>query len=185
MGGDNILQVLKETKLLGPADCRDLRVRVDALDEAVWLEDQQRQIEYRNVHSQTQSLLLIFCDGWPEIEISYRRGWTYMGDAAAGLMRSIVAAHYPHGGKVLRAMVARLPPGGRIARHRDLHPSFNISHRIHVPLQTNPDVEFIVGSDRIRAEEGVAFEIDNSLPHQVANRGADHRIHFIFDYAPD
>lgn len=174
----------KATRSLGAVDCRQLREEVLALPEPVWIEDCQRQVEFRNVHSQTQSILLIFCDGWPEVEISFRKGWTYFGGAAAQLMRDIVAAHYPTGGKVFRAMIARLPPGGRIARHRDLHPSFAASHRIHVPLQTNSEVSFVLGAERIEMREGVAFEIDNLMPHQVENKGAEHRIHFIFDYAP-
>ena len=99
-------------------------------------------------------------------------------------MRAIVAAHYPTGGRVLRAMMARLPAGARIARHRDQHPSFDASHRIHLPLKTNPRVTFMVGSDVIRAEEGVAFELNNTLPHEVVNNSDEPRIHFIFDYAP-
>jgi aspartyl/asparaginyl beta-hydroxylase (cupin superfamily) len=81
-------------------------------------------------------------------------------------------------------MIAKLPPGGTIARHRDTHPSFGICHRIHVPLQTGPEVMFIIGHSRIEAVEGVAFEINNLEPHEVHNRGERDRIHFIFDYAP-
>ena len=161
-----------------------LRQQVLALDEEIWLEDQRRQIEFRNVHSQTQSVILIFCEGWPDVRIAYHKGWTYLGEAAAPVMRALVAAHYPTGGRVIRAMMARLPAGARIARHRDQHPSFDASHRIHVPLKTNPQVSFVVGMERIALQEGVAFELNNTLPHEVVNNGEEPRIHFIFDYAP-
>lgn len=171
-------------RYLGIVDCARLRDQVLSLSEDIWQEDQRRQIEYRNVHSQTQSILLIFCEGWPDVRISYHKGWSYLGETAAPVMRAIVAAHFPPGGRVFRAMMARLRAGASIGRHRDLHPSFAISHRIHVPLQTNPDVSFIVGTEQISTEEGVAFELNNRLPHEVVNRGTTPRIHFIFDYAP-
>jgi hypothetical protein len=165
-------------------ECTELRRQVLALHEDVWLEDEHRQTEYRNVHSQTQSVLLIFCEGWPDVRISYQRGWNYLGDAAASVMRAIVGAYYRPGGRVFRAMMARLPAGARIERHRDMHPSFAVSHRIHIPMQTNADVAFIVGTQRIQTEVGVAFELNNRLPHEVSNYGPTPRIHFIFDYAP-
>lgn len=170
--------------MLGAVECAELREHVLSLSEAVWQEDQQRQIEYRNVHSQTQSVVLIFCEGWPDVRIAYHKGWTYLGEAAAPVMRAIVETYYPPGGRVFRAMMARLPAGARIDRHRDLHPSFAISHRVHVPLQTNSMVSFIVGDERIETEEGIAFELNNRLPHEVINNGSSPRIHFIFDYAP-
>lgn len=170
---------------LGAVNCAALRAQVLSLGEDIWFEDQLRQIEFDNVHSQTQSVLLIFCEGWPNPTIAFHKGWTYLGEAAAAVMRAIVAEHYPPGGKVLRAMMARLPPGARIDRHRDLHPSFAVSHRIHLPLQTSSEVSFTVGDERVATEEGVAFELNNLLPHEVINRGATHRIHFIFDYVPD
>lgn len=171
-------------RYLGAVECTELRRQVLALPERDWLEDPHRQVEYRNVHSQTQSVLLIFCEGWPDVRISYHKGWSYLGETAATLMRAIVAQHYRIGGRVFRAMMARLPPGARIERHRDTHPSFAVSHRIHVPLQTNADVSFIVGTQRIETEVGVAFELNNRLPHEVSNYGDTPRIHFIFDYAP-
>ena len=99
-------------------------------------------------------------------------------------MESIVAKHYRPGGRVLRAMMARLPAGATIGRHRDEHPSFAASHRIHLPLLTNPKVSFLVGDDRVVTEEGMAFELNNSMPHEVLNESDAPRIHFIFDYVP-
>jgi len=172
-------------KYLGRIDCAGLRAGVRALGDAAWLEDQQRQTEFRNVHSETQSIILIFCDAvWPDVTVAYRSGWNLLGGAAAPIMQAIVAAHYPPGGKVLRAVLARLPVGARIGRHRDTHPSFEFAHRIHVPLETNDDVTFIVGTNRILTEVGLAFELNNQLPHQVRNEGDQDRIHFIFDYLP-
>ena len=169
---------------LGPVDCAAMRRKVLAWPEEIWWQDQRRQTEFRNVHSQTQSVVLIFCEGWPNPTISQRDGWTHLGEEATRLMDEIVRAHYPAQGQVLRALVARLPPGARIDRHRDVDPSFAVSHRVHVPLQTTADVAFLVANRPVPTSEGVAFELNNLLPHEVINRGTAHRIHFIFDYLP-
>ena len=172
-------------KRLGAVNCAALRQQVLALGEQTWNEDVLRQVRHSNVHSQTQSVILIFCDEkWPDVTVSFRSGWRFLGSLAAPVMESIVAAHYPPGGRVLRAVMARLPAGAAIGLHKDEHPSFSASHRIHVPLVTNPQVSFMVGGERMLIEEGVAFELNNSLPHEVINAGDSARIHFIFDYAP-
>lgn len=166
-------------------NCAALRQRVLALSEETWNEDTLRQVRHHNVHSQTQSVILIFCDEkWPDVTVSFRTGWRYLGDVAAPVMESIVAAHYPPGGRLLRAVMARLPAGASIGLHKDEHPSFAASHRIHVPLVTNTRVSFMVDGHRIATEEGAAFELNNELPHEVINQGEAARIHFIFDYAP-
>lgn len=171
------------TSPLGEYDCTELTRRVLAVEEPQWHQDARRQQSY-DVHAQTQSLILLFCSGWPQIVITRANGWDLLADAAVPVMDRIIADHYAPGGQVLRAMMTRLPPGGRIARHRDSHPSFAIAHRIHVPLQTNPQVEFIVGNEIVPPRAHFAFELNNRVEHQVFNRGDQARIHFIFDYAP-
>jgi hypothetical protein len=171
------------TRPLGEFDCRSLIASVAALDDAVWLRDERRQQDY-DVHAQTRSLILLFCTGWPTLQVSRASGWELLSADAVPVMDSILNGNYPPGGRILRAMMARLPPGGRIARHKDSHPSFAIAHRIHVPLLTNPDVEFIVGDERVPPRPQFAFELNNHMYHQVANRGTTPRVHFIFDYAP-
>jgi hypothetical protein len=175
--------LLKEpTKRLGTFDCRALTERVLGLPENHWDSDTRRQEDY-DVHSQTQSIILLFCSGWPQVSVTRGDGWDLLAEQAVPLMSQIVLKAYPPGGTVLRAMLARLPPGGRIARHKDSHPSFAVAHRIHVPLITNPQVEFIVGTEHVPPVAHAAFELNNLMFHQVSNEGSEHRIHFIFDYA--
>lgn len=168
---------------LGEFDCTELTRRVLSVEEYQWHQDARRQQSY-DVHAQTQALILLFCSGWPKITTTRANGWDLLADVAVPVMEQIIAQRYETGGRVLRAMMARLPPGARIARHRDSHPSFAIAHRIHVPLQTNPQVEFIVGKEIVPPRVHFAFELNNHVEHQVINRGDTPRIHFIFDYAP-
>jgi len=106
-------------------------------------------------------------------------GWELLAAEAEPVMERVLKKHYITGGKILRAMVTRLGPGCRIARHKDAHPSFAVAHRIHVPLVTNPDVEFIVGPERVPPRAHYAFELNNLMFHQVTNHGNSTRIHFI------
>jgi hypothetical protein len=167
---------------LGQVDCVALTQRVLALDEAEWFRDPRRQNDY-DVHASTQSLILVFCEGWPQIRIAHASGWQLLSDVAMPVVHDVIARFYQQGGVILRAMMARLPAGCRIARHKDVHPSFAAAHRIHIPLLTNPDVEFTVGNLRVPPREHFAFELNNNMFHEVANNGARARIHFIFDYA--
>jgi len=168
---------------LGKINCQALTDRVLSLEEEAWREDSRRQRDY-DVHAQTQSIILLFCEGWPDVTVTRGSGWDLLAAEAEPVMEAVLRRHYPAGGRILRAMVTRLGPGCRIARHKDSHPSFAVAHRIHIPLVTNPEVEFIVGPEHVPARAHYAFELNNLMFHQVTNRGKSTRIHLIFDYAP-
>jgi Aspartyl/Asparaginyl beta-hydroxylase len=169
---------------LGHVDTARLAARVMATEESVWRADNRRQDEYE-VHAETQSIILVFFTGWPEVHVSHAAGWDGFNDVAMPVIDTIIAKNYRPGGLILRAVLARLQPNCRIDNHIDIHPSFSIAHRIHVPLVTNPNVEFIVGGEPIATRPGHAFELNNKMAHSVANRGDCSRVHLIFDYAPE
>ena len=158
---------------------------VAAQEEAAWNEHMERQKDYE-VHRQTQSIVLLFAnlDDWPTIEVVRQPGWNRLAGAATPLMDEIIARWYPPGGRVIRAMVAKLPPEGRIDPHKDMHPSFDCGHRIHAPLATNDRVRFSVDGRPFHLQVGQVYEINNKKLHSVINKGATDRIHFIFDYVP-
>ncbi len=55
--------------------------------------------------------------------------------------------------------------------------------RIHIPIRTNPGVEFYVCGERLLLEEGECYYINVNLPHRVNNRGAAARVHLVIDAA--
>lgn len=170
-------------KDLGPVDSQPLIDAVLGMDREAWLESKYRQNTYA-VHDQTESLVLVFCDGWPEMEITKEPAWDILKDIAVPLMHDIIGKFYPVGGTIIRAMVAKLKAGGVISPHRDTHKSFGVSHRIHIPVTTNPDVRFMINGRPHRLAIGNAYEVNNQQNHSVMNSGADDRITFIFDYLP-
>lgn len=76
----------------------------------------------------------------------------------------------------------RLQPGSVIREHRDYKLGLADGVlRVHVPVLTNPEVEFMLQGRRIEMRPGEAWYLDFNLPHSVANRGQTDRIHLVLD----
>ena len=170
-------------KNLGPVDSQPLINAVLGMDELDWQAQQYRQNAY-SVHEHTQSLVMVFCSGWPELNVTREPSWDALKDTAVPLMHHIIENLYPPGGTIIRAMAAKLVAGGIISPHRDTHQSFSHSHRIHIPITTNKGVRFMIDGKPHRFEIGQAYEINNQKNHSVMNNGKEDRISFIFDYMP-
>ena len=162
-----------------------IRNAILALGEAAWRQNSYRQQTYE-VHRDTQSIVLVFTDGsgWPDIQISKEPGWDLLAEQALPLMNQIIDRHYPPGGAIVRAMAVKLPAGGAIKPHRDKHPSFYYSHRVHIPILSNPNVRFMLDGQCHTLKVGTVYEINNQKQHSVSNKGDEDRINFIFDYLP-
>ena len=83
----------------------------------------------------------------------------------------------------LRAVrLMRLAPGSIIKEHRDDDLSFEQGTvRLHVPVITNPEVEFRLNGSRVVMAAGSAWYLRLSDPHSVANRGRTDRVHLVID----
>lgn len=78
----------------------------------------------------------------------------------------------------------RLGPGSVIKPHRDHDLSFEQGMvRLHIPVATNPGVDFRLNGERVTMEAGSCWYLRLSDPHSVANRGPDARIHLVVDAA--
>ncbi len=76
----------------------------------------------------------------------------------------------------------RLHAGSRIREHRDRDLGLADGElRIHVPVATNEDVEFVVANRRLILREGEAWFIDFSQPHRINNRSSSDRVHLVID----
>lgn len=76
----------------------------------------------------------------------------------------------------------RLTPGSIIKEHfdYDLAAEWGTA-RIHIPITTNPQVEFMVNRVPVALEAGSAWYLRLSDPHSVANRGTTDRVHLVVD----
>ena len=79
-------------------------------------------------------------------------------------------------------MLAKLPVGGKISLHIDQYDSSINTHKIHIPIQTNPDVEFWINRKHYNFKTGYAYEVSNKALHGVVNKGNCDRINLIIEY---
>jgi hypothetical protein len=76
----------------------------------------------------------------------------------------------------------RLASGSVIREHTDPALGFEDGEvRIHVPIQSNPGVEFYLAGQRLQFEEGGCYYLNVSLPHRVRNSGQEDRVHLVID----
>jgi hypothetical protein len=83
------------------------------------------------------------------------------------------------------ARLLRLGPGGFIREHRDhdlAEPGADL--RIHVPIVTDPLVDFVLDGRRVPMQAGECWFLDLSRPHRVENHGGVARIHLVVDCRP-
>jgi len=75
-----------------------------------------------------------------------------------------------------------LKPNSIIKEHRDMGLAYHFgSFRLHIPLQTENSIEFIVGEKNIPMKEGECWYADFDQPHSVRNESLKERIHLVID----
>lgn len=82
----------------------------------------------------------------------------------------------------LAVRLMRLNVGAEIKPHRDNDLGYEDGEfRLHIPVITNPGVNFILGGERIIMNEGTCWYINANEEHSVTNKGATDRIHLVID----
>jgi hypothetical protein len=97
--------------------------------------------------------------------------------------------------RIVRSLLASMPPGVNIPVHHDTGHWVKYTHRIHVAIHTNTnDVDFFVGHKNEKGANGIQkylfnegriVELNNQAKHAVTNNWDENRIHLIFDYVDD
>jgi hypothetical protein len=168
---------------LGTIDIARLREGVLALPESVWDEEDSTKPNRFEALSSTRHIVFRFVSNFLDWRQSYDR--PLWNDWRSLLEPTLAAATAEYGyarGAFPRVMLARMAPGGVIHPHQDANPAAKWPHKIHVPIQTNVDVDFFVDGVHYHFPEGNAVEVNNMAEHAVANRGTTDRIHLIFEY---
>jgi hypothetical protein len=85
-----------------------------------------------------------------------------------------------------RIRFLKLRAGGQIFAHSDpLHLIDAGIVRIHVPVRTNPSIDFKVHGRRITMRAGQAWYVDVRFRHSVDNPGTEDRVHLVIDVVPN
>ena len=97
--------------------------------------------------------------------------------------------------RVVRALLASMPPGNQIPVHHDTGFWVKHTHRMHVAIVTDDQhVSFLVGHkdeegasgvQKYLFNEGRIVELNNQAKHAVNNNWNQSRVHFIFDYVDE
>lgn len=168
---------------LGPVDIAALRTAVLAIPEAEWDRENADKPNRFEALDATRHIVFRFVSSLRDWRTGFDRpNWAEWRALLEPVLDQAVAAYgYAHG-VFPRVMLARMPGGGIIKPHRDANPAAKWPHKIHVPLQTNDGVIFTIDGIGHHLPLGEAAEVDNMAVHAVENRGAEDRIHLIFEY---
>jgi hypothetical protein len=80
------------------------------------------------------------------------------------------------------ARFLRLGAGANIREHRDYQLGYEDGFiRLHIPVQTNSQVEFYLDGQSVEMREGEAWYLNFNLKHSVKNGGASDRVHLVID----
>jgi len=87
---------------------------------------------------------------------------------------------------VMSVRLMRLTPGSVIREHQDhdLTAEQGVA-RVHVPVATNPGVEFQLNHRPVTMLPGEAWYLRLADPHSVTNRGDADRVHLVLDVEVD
>lgn len=179
-------------KRVGSFDTSELKRLVLGLTEAHWLADDTRQKRYE-VHKDTQFIGLAYDSDFRHTHPTRRPALELFGPVIQPLLAQIAEFYETHPetlekfknpvrGYFIRISLAKLVAGGKISVHQDKNFSLTHSHRVHLPIVTNPDCWFYVGKERMNMKEGEIWEINNRRMHYVANHGDEDRVHLILDW---
>lgn len=168
----------------------DLKRKLATGGERLWLDEEARKHNVgltRPSHDAwgIKKIVFVYCDDF--LRRCFEMPWLHDPEWRALLLPVFEALGVPvH--KVVRCLLASMPPGIAIPPHHDTGYWVHHTHRIHVPVVTDPAyVAFRVGptNDRLARydmPEGCLVELNNQAKHTVDNCWDRHRVHLIFDY---
>ena len=94
------------------------------------------------------------------------------------LRKVLQAFHCP----LLAVRLMKLSSGSVIKEHTDLDLDIESGVvRLHVPIQTNDNVDFQLNGSRVILPAGECWYLRLSDPHSVANHGDEDRVHLVID----
>lgn len=177
---------------IGDVDIGEIAAIVEKFSNDDWDAAQFRQRRYE-VHRDTQTIPLVFDE---DFRHSHPTRLPALQDFEQPLrpVLGLIAEYFEDSengqaltrqfgfGYFVRATLVKLRAGGTIDPHTDMNFSLAHSHRVHVPIDSNDEVEFTVGSETQVLKPGEVVEINNRRRHFVANNGATDRVHLILDF---
>ena len=163
-------------------DISGVKDKVLKLSDKIWASENSRKENDFDCFHHTQHIVFKFITHREDHKAYHvNRSW-YLWEPIFMPIMDQVAEYYGFRNAVFpKAMLARLEAGYEIDPHRDLAEPNRFTHKIHVPISTNPEVRFFIDDRAYELSEGFAYEVNNLKKHAVQNFGDQHRVHFIFE----
>ena len=153
-------------------------------NDHLWKKDQIRQEYADSPHKDVQDILIRFSDTsdkqvgdcllceWTEASFLLPEA-RIISLAIMSMMRAEILG---------RVMITRLPPGKKILPHSDIRGEYaQFYTRYHVPLMSDPGVQFSCGGETINMLPGTVWWFNGHLEHAVINNSASDRLNLIVD----
>ena len=168
---------------LGNVNIEALAKAVIDIPESVWDAENSNKPNKFEVLDKTKHIVFRFVKSLYNHQESFDLPlWQDWAEKIMPVMQQATQAYGYKRSSYPRIMLAKMDPGGIIFPHVDASPSAGFPHKIHVPLQTNPQVQFYIEPNTYHLEIGKAYEVNNRVMHAVKNEGSNSRIHLIFEY---
>lgn len=169
-------------RALGPVDTTALVAQVRRLSDRAWAGEDALKENAFEVFHHTRHVIFRFIPRNQNPEDFYStHAWPLWKGLLEPIMDAVVQPYGFERPVYPKAMLARLEAGAIIDPHVDGAGSNLLTHKIHVPLITNPGALFLTGEDTCHLEAGQAYEVNNIGRHAAMNHGSEDRIHFIFE----
>lgn len=176
--------VTKPAKIrnLGAVSVEPLQEFVKRLPESFWIAETAHRDNDYDVFGTTQHAVFRFFSNTEDPRHFYSKpGWYLFETFLTPILDDIATRYDIHRPAYPKVMLAKLLSGGRIENHIDDWGANALSHKIHVPLISDPAIKFRERQDSFYLEPGYAYEVNNLIPHGAVNDSRIDRIHLIFE----
>ena len=152
------------------------------ISDKMWSgEDSRKENNFACFHHTQHIVFRFITDMEDHTEFHTNRSWHLWEPMFMPIMQQVAAVYGFNNAVFPKAMLAKLKAGHEIDPHQDQAPPNRFTHKVHIPIVTNPDVRFYVDGHAYELAEGFAYEVNNLQTHAVVNDGKQDRVHFIFE----
>ena len=173
----------KTIRELGQVDISSIREDIINLPQEIWeVKDNDKPNKFKELGKTEHIVFKFIRDYDNHLDNFFYPIWEEWKSRLEPILEAATKPYNYKDGDFSRIMLAKLPARGKISLHIDPYKSSNYTHKIHIPIQTNPEVEFWVNRKRYHFLEGNAYEVNNKALHGGINRGKTDRINLIIEY---
>lgn len=168
-------------RFLGNYDINKLCEKTKNMKVIDWDEFNYRQSKYK-AHFKTKYIPIIYNKDLDSL-LPIKTKWFNLFEEEIIQLTKKMEVFY-NKGYIVRCLLTKLLSQEVIPLHTDYRwKSLYLTSRIHLPIITADNVEFICGGEKKSLKKGELWEINNNKKeHGVINNSNFDRIHLVFDY---